>query len=154
MQDFSEYHAGESDAVEYQLKMLLLTLSIFVCFTAYANDVMSFLWMIVLSSVMVTRWMIAFHELMHLKKPEQLNFFTRLMPIPFAPFNLGYAEYQAIHLGHHRFTASVDDPDAFHILGGMLRAFVGALTQHEQACYRYIRTHGLSREESRATVYR
>lgn len=146
MQHFSEYHAGEKDAVEYRFKMLFFTLAIFACFIAYANEVMPLVWMIILCTVMVTRWMIAFHELMHLKKPQQLDYFTRLMPLPFAPFNLGYAEYQDIHLRHHRFTASADDPDAFHILGGGIKAFFGALTQHEQASYRYICAHGISRE--------
>ena len=90
--------------------------------------------------------MIASHELMHLKKPQELDLLTRLLPIPFAPFNLGYREYRAIHMGHHRHTATLDDPDAFHILGGYLKAFIGALTQHEQATYRYIRANGVSRE--------
>ena len=146
MQDFSRYYASEKDALEYQFKMLFFTLAIFACFVAYAMDVLALTWMIVLSSVLVTRWMIAFHELMHLKEPAQLDIFTRLLPIPFAPFNLGYAEYQVIHMGHHKFTASVEDPDAFHILGGVISALFGAITQHEQACYRYIRTHGLSQE--------
>jgi len=146
MSDFSEYHAGDIDALEYQAKVILFTLGVFVCFGAYAAGVMNMVWMTLLTSVMVTRWMISFHELMHLKKPEELDFFTRVLPIPFSPLNLGYREYQNIHMGHHQYTATADDPDAFHILGGILRAFVGALTQHEQACYRYIRTNGLSRE--------
>ena len=146
MNNYSEYNAGEKEALEYQAKIILFTLGVLACFAAYATGVMSLLWMTGLTSVMVTRWMIAFHELMHLKQPEDLNFFIRLLPIPFAPLNLGYREYQKIHMGHHKHTATTEDPDAFHILGGFIKALVGALTQHEQACYRYIRTNKLTRE--------
>lgn len=146
MSEFSEYYANEKDAVEYRVKIIFFTLAIFACFAAFATDVINVVWMAVLTTVMVTRWMIAFHELMHLKKPDDLDLFTRLLPMPFAPFNLGYREYQNIHMGHHRYTATHNDPDAFHILGGFVSAFIGALTQHEQAVYRYIRANGLSRE--------
>ena len=146
MADYSQYYANEKDAVEYRFKIIFFTLAIYSCFAAFVFDLINVGWMIVLTSIMVTRWMIAFHELMHLKKAEELDLLTRLLPIPFAPVNLGYREYQNIHMGHHRFTATPNDPDAFHILGGFLRALIGALTQHEQASYRYIRANGLSRE--------
>jgi fatty acid desaturase len=95
---------------------------------------------------MLTRWMIAFHELLHLRKAEELDLLTRLFPLPFSPLNLGYREYREIHIGHHRHTATEQDPDAFHILGGHLKAFVGAVTQHEQATLRYIKANGITRE--------
>lgn len=146
MSDFSKYYANEKDVLEYRIKITLFTLAVFSCYIAYANDVINFLSMTLLTTVMVTRWMIAFHEIMHLRKAGELDLFTRLLPIPFAPFNLGYREYHHIHMGHHRYTATSNDPDAFHILGGFVKAFMGALTQHEQACFRYIQANGLSRE--------
>lgn len=146
MLDFSELYANKKDALEYRIKIVFFTLAIFACFAAYASGVINVIWMALLTTVMVTRWMIAIHELMHLKKPDELDLFTRLLPIPFGPVNLGYREYVDIHMGHHQHTATSKDPDAFHILGGFVKAFIGALTQHEQASYRYIRAHGLSRE--------
>lgn len=146
MSDFSEYFANEKDVMEYRIKIYVFTFALFGCYAAYASDVINVVWMTLLTTVIVTRWMIALHELMHLKKPHELDLLTRLLPIPFAPLNLGYREYQTIHMGHHRYTATANDPDAFHILGGYVNAFFGALTQHEQASYRYIRKHGLSRE--------
>ncbi len=146
MQTFSSYYAGGKDALEYQIKLILFTLAIYGCFAAYVMDWMSVWWMSAIVSVLVTRWMIALHELFHLRKPENLDLITRILPIPFAPFSLGYREYRTIHFGHHHHTASVKDPDAFHIRGGFLKAFIGAVTQQEQAIYRYISTHGLSRE--------
>jgi len=144
--EYKSYHAGDSDALEYHLKLFLFTTIIYGCFVAYVNGWLSLAVMAVISSVCVTRWLIAFHELFHLRRADDLDFITRLQPIPFSPFGLGYHEYQEIHKGHHVNTASADDPDAFHIRGGFFRAFFGAVTQHEQAFVRYIARHGLSRE--------
>ncbi|MCK5896628.1 MAG: fatty acid desaturase [Cocleimonas sp.] len=142
----SKYHANNSDAIEYQLKIILFTFSLYACYGAYVFNWLGLGWMIAIVSVLTTRWMIAFHELFHLKKADELDFITRLLLIPFAPINLGYREYRTIHMGHHQYTATPKDPDAFHILGGALTAFIGALTQHEQATFRYISAHGLSQE--------
>jgi fatty acid desaturase len=146
MTNFSEYHANENDVTEYRFKIICFTLAIFACYGTYAIGTINVIWMALITTVLVTRWMIASHELMHLKKAEELDLLTRLLPIPFAPINLGFREYRDIHLGHHRYAATANDPDAFHILGGFVPAFIGALTQHEQASYRYIRANGLSRE--------
>ena len=146
MKDLSQYFAGEKDARLYQLKIITITLAIYVCFALFTLGMVNVWWMIVLSSLLVTHWMITFHELLHLKKPEELDYITRLFLIPFSPFNLGYREYRDIHMRHHLYTATSKDPDAFHILGGSLKAFFGALTQHEQASFRYIRSNGVSLE--------
>ena len=146
MKTFSSYYANNNDALEYQFKIIFFTLSIYACFGAYALNWLGLWWMVAIVSVLTTRWMIAFHELFHLKKADELDLITRIVPIPFGPFNLGYREYRAIHLGHHQYTATQQDPDGFHILGGWFKAFIGAVTQHEQATFRYISTHGISQE--------
>ena len=146
MEDLSQYFAGETEAKQYQLKTIIINIAIFSCLALFASGVANVWWSMVLTSVLVTRWMITFHELLHLRKAEELDYLTRLFLIPFSPFNLGYREYRDIHIGHHTFTATSKDPDAFHILGGSLRAFLGAVTQHEQATLRYIRSNGISLE--------
>lgn len=146
MSDFSEYYANKKDALEYRLKIIFFTLAILACYFFYANEIINVFWMAFLTTIMVTRWLIAFHELFHLRSPDQLDFITRLQPIPFAPFNLGYREYREIHKGHHLNTATEKDPDAFHIRGGFVKAFLGSVTIHEQSVVRYISEHGLNRE--------
>lgn len=146
MKDLSEYHATDRDALEYQIKVIIFTLGLYACFAAFAFDVINVWWMAALSSVLVTRWMIAFHELLHLRSADELDLFTRLLPIPFAPLNIGYREYRNIHGGHHSDAATERDPDAFHIMGGHLWALLGTVTLHEQQLIRYIRRHGLSHE--------
>ena len=144
--DYIKYHAGDREAQLYRFKLVAFTVIIYGCFVAYANEWINVVWMAVIVSICVTRWLIAFHELFHLRNADQLDFFTRLQPIPFAPFNLGYREYREIHKRHHQHTASETDPDAFHIRGGFVKAFIGSVTQHEQAVVRYIAEHGLNRE--------
>ncbi len=146
MDDFTHYHATPADAVEYQLKVTLYTLLLFACYAAYATGAINLWWMAGLTSVLVSRWMIAFHELLHLRRADELDLLTRLLPIPFAPLNIGYREYRNIHAGHHLHTANEQDPDAFHILGGHLVALFGTITLHEQQLVRYIKHHGLSGE--------
>ncbi len=154
MKDFSNYHADDGDALEYRIKIILFTLGLYGCYAAFALGQLNVWWMAALSTVMVTRWMIAFHELLHLRKAEELDLFTRLLPIPFAPINIGYREYRNIHAGHHRHAATHKDPDAFHIQGGHLKAFLGTLTLHEQQIIRYIANHGLSLELAVMTLLR
>ena len=144
--DYKNYHAGDREARLYQFKLVAFTLIIFGCFIAYAQAWINTAWMAVIVSICVTRWLIAFHELFHLRSADQVGFITRLQPIPFAPLNLGYREYREIHKGHHQHTACETDPDAFHIRGGFIKAFAGSVTQHEQAVVRYIARHGLNCE--------
>jgi fatty acid desaturase len=146
MDNIELFYANERDAREYQYKVIAFTMCLYLVFIAFALGYIPFWIMLPVSSILVTRWLIAFHELLHLKKAEDLDWLTRLVPIPFSLVNLGYREYRQIHMGHHRYTAQREDPDAFHIRGGHLKALLGAITQQEQASYRFIKQYGLSRE--------
>ncbi len=154
MNDYSHYYATNTDALEYQIKITLYTLAIYGCYGGYVSGTINVWWMAALTSVLVTRWMIAFHELLHLRSADELDIFSRLLPLPFAPLNIGYREYRRIHAGHHAHTASEEDPDAFHILGGHLASLFGAITLHEQQLVRYVKHHGLSGELSLMMVIR
>lgn len=151
---YKDYQAGDRDAFEYQFKLIFFTAIIYACFIAYARDWLSFGLMAVIVSVCVTRWLIAFHELFHLRGPDELDLLTRLQPIPYGPVALGYREYWEIHKGHHRYTATEEDPDAFHIRGGFFKALLGSVTLQEQAYIRYLTTEGMSRELFIMTVLR
>ncbi|MCH9639773.1 MAG: fatty acid desaturase [Betaproteobacteria bacterium] len=146
MQTFNQYYADNNDAREYQLKLHLFTFAIFVCFGAFVTGWLNIWLMVVIVSVAVTRWMIVFHELFHLRRPEELDYLSRLQIIPFSPFNMGYREYRDMHMRHHKYVATTNDPDAFHIMGGPLKALFGAVTQQEQATFRYIKANGISQE--------
>ena len=78
-------------------------------------------------NIALVRWLLLMHELFHIQSHADAHPLIRLLLVPFTPVNIGYAEYRQLHMGHHRYAATADDPDAFHIRGGHLRSLLGAL---------------------------
>lgn len=110
---------------------------VFVCLVGWLPA-----WTLVLSSpILVVRWMIATHELFHLRAHDQVDPVTRLMPLLLTPLSLGYKEFLAIHRGHHQHMATPDDPEYFQLRGRPLTGFINALTAPEQAFLQWIRKH-------------
>jgi hypothetical protein len=83
------------------------------------------------------------HELMHVRRPEQVAWPLRMMMLFETPFGLGYREHQHIHLRHHRQAATPADPEFFQIRGGSGRAFLAALASPELAAVRWVAEHGI-----------
>lgn len=95
-------------------------------------------WTLTLTApVLVMRWLIATHELFHLRRHDQVGLVTRLMPLMLSPLTLGYKEFLAIHRGHHQYMATRDDPEYFQIRGRPITGFLNALTAPEQAFLRW-----------------
>ena len=96
-------------------------------------------WTLALSApILVVRWMLSTHELFHLRRHDEVDIVTRLMPLLLTPFSLGYKEFQAIHRGHHEYMATPQDPEYFQIRGRPLAGFLNALTAPEQAFVRWL----------------
>lgn len=148
------YYATDRDARRYAVSsnvivVLLIALDIGVAYGVVAP------WGLMLAiALLLPRWMIYTHELFHVRKANEVDWLNRLMPLPFTPISLGYREFREIHMGHHRAPATEKDPDAFHILGGPLKAFLGALTLSEQAIARWLKSHPLDRELATGIVVR
>lgn len=83
------------------------------------------------------------HELMHVRRPEQVAWPLRMMMLFETPFGLGYREHQDIHLRHHRGPAEPGDPELFQIRGGSARAFLAALASPELAAIRWVSERGI-----------
>ena len=83
------------------------------------------------------------HELMHVRRPEQVAWPLRMMMLFDTPFGLGYREHQDIHLRHHQRPAAPGDPELFQIRGGSARAFVAAMAGPELAAIRWVSEHGI-----------
>lgn len=93
------------------------------------------LWTLLLSApILVVRWLLAVHELFHLRNERQVDAVTRLRPLMLTPFSLGYRELLDIHRRHHRYTATPDDPEYYTRLVG----FVNAMSAPEQAYARWL----------------
>lgn len=138
--------ATERDAQQYELASGAIVLALIGAYLAAALHVIPVWAMVLVVVSILPRWMIYFHELFHVRKADQVTILNRLMLLPFTPLSLGYREFREIHWGHHKAPASDKDPDAFHILGGPLRALLGALTLSEQALVRWLSTHKMDRQ--------
>lgn len=83
------------------------------------------------------------HELMHVRRPEQVAWPLRMMMLFDTPFGLGYREHQDIHLRHHQRPAMPGDPELFQIRGGSLRAFLAAMLGPELSAIRWVGEQGI-----------
>lgn len=100
-------------------------------------------WTMFLSApVLVVRWMLSMHELFHLRTAREVDVCTRLLLLMLTPFFLGYREMRDMHRGHHRYMATPQDPDFFHIRGNKLCGLFNAMTAPEQMTVRWLRRHG------------
>lgn len=84
------------------------------------------------------------HELIHVRRPEQVTWMLRMMMLFDTPLGLGYREHQSIHLRHHQQAATESDPEFFQIRGGSLRAFGAAMLGSELAAAKWVISRGIS----------
>lgn len=96
--------------------------------------------------LLMVRWLLATHELMHLRGAREVDLITRLMPMLLTPLSLGYREFLDIHRGHHRFMATPQDPEYFQLRGGKLQGLLNAMTAPEQAFLRWLARKGVDAE--------
>ena len=144
----TEYLVTEQDAIAYVNHCLIASAFLVAGYAgAIANLVP--LWLMALIVVLaLPRWVINFHELMHVYHPEQMNRFICVMgvsPIPLSVLTLSYGELRSLHFAHHRTPATEEDPDSFHIHGPLWKVVLASLTAPEQRTFRWINQHGLSR---------
>lgn len=101
----------------------------------------------VLVVLVLPRWMINVHELLHIYNEQQLNRFICLMgvsPVPLSLISLSYGEIRAQHFAHHAAPTTDQDPDLYHIRGNWLRVIFNAFTSPEQSAIRWIAAQGLT----------
>ena len=104
-------------------------------------------WSLCLSiPILVVRWMLAIHELFHLRTEKEVDPLSRLMPLLLTPLSIGYREHLLMHNGHHHHMATPEDPEYFQLRGNRFVGFLNALTAPEQAFIRWAAAHGLDRE--------
>ncbi len=101
----------------------------------------------VATALILPRWMINLHELLHVYGPEEVHPAIRCLgvsPVPLSLISLSYDEIRTLHFAHHAAPATAEDPDAYHIRGSWPRVIFNAFTAPEQSSLYWLRTHGLS----------
>lgn len=140
-----ELYHSEADAARYELQSFLCLFGIHVSLYLALAGWMPVWAMAAAVMVLMPRLHLPLHELLHMRPVEQVNWFTRLNTHIESPISLGYREYRIIHLEHHRFTATEQDPEWYQIRGGHLRALVYSMFTTEQSFVRWVLQRGMSR---------
>jgi fatty acid desaturase len=98
-----------------------------------------------LTPVWMARLMIGRHELIHVRKEDQVDFFTGLWPVLMmvTPFSAGFREYRVLHQRHHQYLLTEGDPDVYQIRGSVLSGFFHCLTSPEQTVARWVLERGI-----------
>ena len=145
----ADYWATEQEAVLYTRRCLICAGLIFAAYGLIVVGVMSLAGLILVGALVLPRWMINLHELLHLYDAQQVNPFIRLMgvsPLPISPISLSYEQTRLLHAGHHAAPATEADPDAYHIRGSWMGALFNAFIAPEQNSVRWLMQHGLSKQ--------
>lgn len=144
--EYAELFNTEADARRLTRHALLYYLLLYGHFAGVLATALPG-WTLALSApILIGRWMIATHELFHLRDERAVDPVTRLMPIMLTPLLLGYKEFLIIHRGHHTHSATPDDPEYFQLRGSPLAGFLNALSAPEQSYFRWLAHHGADAE--------
>lgn len=137
------YHRSPADARRYQRHGVLYMGMIY----AALGTAMGVVPLPVVAPVIVIAYLrgaLLTHELIHVRRPEQVAWMLRMMMLFDTPLGLGYRENQSIHLRHHQQAATEADPEFYQIRGGPLRAFVAAMLGSELAAAKWVIARGMS----------
>ena len=151
---FSEFYATEHDARGYTRTAIVCNLAAYAHLLLAAAHWVPGWTLALVVPVLVPRWMIAVHELFHLRSEREVDGFTRLLPFVFTPLALGYREQLGTHRGHHRHMAVPEDPEYYQLNSGIARGLFNAFTAPEQMWFRWVAERGIDAPLVRDTTIR
>ena len=152
--DFAVYFASDADARRLTRNSLVCVALIYADLIAAAAGMVPVWTLAVVVPVLVPRWMIAIHELFHLRSEREVDPVTRFQPLLFTPISLGYRENLVNHRSHHRFMAATGDAELYQLRGSRMTGFLNAMTAPEQMWFRWVAEHGVDRRLAVETVLR
>ena len=144
-----EYRVNEQDALSYSRGCMVGTLVLLVAYFATVVGLIPLVLLPLVVLLVLPRWMISLHELLHVCSEQQINRFIGLMgvsPVPLSVLSLGYGEIRTLHFAHHRAPATEADPDVYHIRGSWPQVIWNAFIAPEKSTLYWIRTQGISRQ--------
>jgi len=151
---FAHAYGDEADARALTHEAHLCNALAYIHLAAAALDAVP-AWTLALSiPILVPRWMIAVHELFHLRSEREVDPLMRLLPFLFTPLSLGYRELLSDHRGHHLHMATSADPEMYQLRGPPLQGLFNAFTAPEQMWFRWRARHGIDNRLMAETALR
>jgi fatty acid desaturase len=152
--DFTPYFASDRDARRLTRNSLACIALIYVDLLAAAAGIVPVWTLAILVPLLVPRWMIAIHELFHLRSEREVDPVTRFQLLLFTPLSLGYRENLVNHRTHHRFMGVTGDAELYQLRGSRLSGFINAMTAPEQMWFRWVGERGIDRRLAVETTLR
>lgn len=142
-----DYGANDQDGRQYTRHCLLGAAVLGVGYGLAIAHLIPLVVLPLVVALVLPRWMINFHELLHLYPENQINPWIRLMgvgPLPLSVISLSYREIRTLHFGHHGAPGTDSDPDAYHIRGHWSVVIFNAFTAPEQSTLRWLIARGIT----------
>ncbi len=152
--DVADYFAPDTDAHRLTRNALLCNALIYGHLLTAAAGLVPAWTLAITVPVLVPRWMIAVHELFHLRSEREVDPATRLQLLLFTLLSIGYRENLVNHRSHHRYMSTPRDAEYYQLRGSRWRGFANAMTAPEQLWFRWVAEHGLDRRLAAETVVR
>jgi hypothetical protein len=141
--DLSIPFAPDSDAARLTRNSLVCVGLIYAHLAAAALGLLPDWTLALTVPLLVPRWMIAIHELFHLRSEREVDPVTRLQVLLFTPLSLGYRETLVNHRTHHRYMGTTQDAEFYQLRGSPLAGALNAFTAPEQMWFRWVAEHGI-----------
>jgi len=125
---------------------ILFEILIYIHFTLASFEYLPMWSFVIAVFIYIPRWMISLHEAQHFYSPKTINLITRYNLLTLTPFQLGYREMRDIHMRHHAYTATPQDPEYYHIRGSWISGYLNVMFSPEQSVYFWIRDKGIDTE--------
>ncbi len=151
---FISVFATDEDARRLATAGVACNVAAYVHLLLAAWDVLPPWTLLVSVPILVPRWMIAVHELFHLRSHREVDVVTRLLPFAFTFLSVGYRELLVNHRSHHRHMASPYDAEYYQLRGSRLAGLFNAFSAPEQAWFRWVAENRMDRELLRDSLIR
>jgi hypothetical protein len=152
--DLATTFASDADAKRLTRTSLICVAVIYGDLLAAAAGLVPAWTLAIVVPLLIPRWMIAIHELFHLRSEREVDPVTRFQPLLFTPIALGYRENLVNHRTHHRHMGTAADAEFYQLRGSRLSGFANAMTAPEQMWFRWVKEHGLDRRLGVETALR
>lgn len=149
-----EFYTSVETARRFELEGVICLV---VLYASLGATILGYLppYVLVVAPVCYARFVLGGHEVLHSKVGLDVNPLTRLMPFCQSLVVLGYEQIRDIHLRHHRYFRTKDDPEDYLVTApSHLRALGLAFISSERHYLRWVQEKGMTMRLAVETLIR